>query len=146
MDVNIYLVRNMIQSESQTARTSVNVQSQMVTLPQWLGEVASKNSIDKGIALVNSEKKRDILKHQIVDDWIVTRIKSSRGDYYITKVKLWDRESDNIPRTECNCPFGFKVPHRLCYHKVAFVLLILSWNFMPETHPVVNYEDEFELD
>jgi len=135
-----------IQSESKTARTSVNVQNMLVTLPEWLGEVASKNSIDKGIALVNSEKKRDILKHQVVDDWIVTRIKSSRGDYYNTKVKIWDRESDEIPRTECSCPFGFNSPHRLCYHKVAFILLILSWNFMPEKRPVVNYEDKFELD
>jgi len=136
----------MIQAESITARTSVNVQNQLLTLPEWLGEVASQNSIDKGIALVNSEKKRDILKHQVVDDWIITRVKGSRGGYYITKVKIWDRESNVIPRTECTCPFGFNNPHRLCYHKVAFVLLILSWNFIPENRPVVNYEDDFELD
>ncbi|MHA1434754.1 MAG: hypothetical protein ACTSO7_13005 [Candidatus Heimdallarchaeota archaeon] len=136
----------MIQSESITARTSVNVQSQLVTFPIWMEKVASRNSIAKGIALANSEKKRDILKHQVVNDWIVTRIKGSKGGYYVTKVKIWDRENDNVPRTECTCPFGFDNPHRLCYHKVAFILRILSWNFMPETHPIVNYEDNFELD
>jgi len=128
------------------AKTPFSVLDKTVTLPKWLGEVASQQSIDKGIALVNSEKKRDILKHQVIDDWIVTRIKSSRGGYHVTKVKIWDRESNAIPRTECSCPFGFNSPHRLCYHKVAFILLILSWNAMPEKIPVVNYEDDFELD
>ncbi len=128
------------------AKTPFSVLFKTVTLPKWLGKVASQQSIDKGIALVSSEKKRDILKHQVVDDWIITRIKGSRGNYYTTKVKIWDRESNEVPRTSCNCPFGFNNPERLCYHKVAFVLLILSWNVMPENRPVVNYEDDFKLD
>ncbi|MHA1435638.1 MAG: hypothetical protein ACTSO7_17500, partial [Candidatus Heimdallarchaeota archaeon] len=120
--------------------------SQLVTLPHWLGEVASQLSIDKGVALAKSEKKRDILKHYVVNDWIITRIKSSRGGYHVTKVKIWEKEAGEIPRTSCSCEFGLDVPDRFCYHKVAFVLRILSWKVMPESSPVINYEDDFELD
>lgn len=136
----------MIDRKSSEAETPFRVLGEWLTLPFQLEEVASQNSINKGIALVNSEKKRDILKHHVYNDWIVTRIKGSSGNYYTTKVKIWDRESNEIPKTECNCPFGFNNPHRYCYHKVAFVLLILSWNAMSDNNPVVNYEDEYNLD
>ena len=128
------------------AKTPFSVLSKTMTLPKWLGKVASQSSIDKGMALANSEKKRDILKHHVVNDWIITRIKTSRGGYHVTKVRIWDRENGEIPRTSCSCEFGFENPERFCYHKVAFVLRILSWNTMPEKRPVPKYEDDFELD
>ncbi|MEA2071662.1 MAG: hypothetical protein U9O98_10295 [Asgard group archaeon] len=56
------MVSTMIQQESQTVGTTVFVQDQWLTLPQWLVEEASQRVIQKGIALLEKVSRSDAFR------------------------------------------------------------------------------------
>lgn len=135
----------MIQNESTTARTTVMVQNQLLTLPQWMEEEVTKRGIEKAIALLG--KYRGITRFHIANSNIVTNVKGSKGDTYLVKVSIWNRNNGEQPALlTCSCPHGTFVGKGFCYHKVALILKVLLLPAMPSTNPIPKYEDEYELD
>lgn len=135
----------MIQKESAPARTTVMVQGKMVTLPKWLEEEASTHGLEKAKQVVEAERK--LINYHVVNNLITANVKGSKGDTYLVKVSIWNRENGEKPTLlTCNCPHGVYGGRGICYHKIAVILKVLLLPFMPASHPLPKYEDDFKLD
>jgi len=134
-----------IQNESEPERTTVMVQNQLVTLPHWMVEVASKRGVNKAIALLG--KYRGITRFHVANSNIVANIKGSKGDTYLVKVSIWNGDNGDQPALlTCSCPHGTFGGKGFCYHKIALIFKVLLLPAMPVSNPIPKYEDDFELD
>ncbi|MBD3193297.1 MAG: hypothetical protein GF308_21865 [Candidatus Heimdallarchaeota archaeon] len=112
-----------LKQESQPARTTVIVQGQLVTLPQWLEEEASSRVLEKALFLVEQESRfRD---YEVIDGEAAATIVGSRGDHYTVKVTV-EHLSEEKPPMNCDCPHGVFGRSGICYHKAAVVLRFLK--------------------
>ncbi len=131
--------------EDSKAETPVSVLGQLVTLPQWMVEVVSERGISKAIALLG--KYRGITHFHIANSNIVAHTKGSKGDTYLVKVSIWNRDNGEQPTLlTCSCQHGIYGGKGLCYHKIALILRVLLLPVMPASNPIPKYEDDFKLD
>ncbi|MGC9778590.1 MAG: SWIM zinc finger family protein [Candidatus Heimdallarchaeota archaeon] len=135
----------MVLSENQSARTAVTVQGQLVILPEWLVEGASERGIDKAIALL--EGYRHVTHFHIANSNIVAHAKGSKGDTYLVKVSIWNKEKGETPKLlTCSCPHGIYGGKGICYHKIALILKVLLTPGQMYSRPIPKYEDDYELE
>jgi len=135
----------MIENHDITTRTSVKVQNQLLPLPEWMVKETSQAVIKRGIALFNCY--RGITNFHVVNGNIVAYVKGSKGNKYLVKVSIWNKDNGETPKLiSCNCPYGVLGGKGFCYHRIAMVLKILALPAMPSSRPIPKYEDDFNLD
>ena len=135
----------MTATADESAKTPVSVSGQMLTLPKWLVEVATPSGFEKANDLVKAYRK--ITRFHVANANIVANVKGSKGDTYLVKVSIWNKENGEEPKLiTCSCPHGVLGKKGICYHKVALILKVLSLPAMPYSNPIPKYEDNFNLD
>ena len=137
----------MSKGKTETARTSVKVRGQLLTLPNWLGENASQRVIEKAVALLETHPRKIAIHGYEGTHMVYGRVTGSQGEFHRVHIRKG--------KHTCNCTFGVFNPSGFCYHQVALFLNLLLFKkigfdlpkeLIPLPCKVIQYEDDFELD
>ena len=137
----------MSEGKTDTARTSVKVHGQLLTLPDWIGKSASQRVIEKAVALIESSPRKIRIFGYEGTHMVYGRVTGSQGDFHRVHIRKG--------KHTCNCTYGVFNPSGFCYHQVALYLNLLLFkkigfsihkDLLPLPCKKVQYEDDYELD